>query len=181
MSKTYDLSLTLLVDEIQTEPRTFSVTASNEDRSGLVERFKLLSLDTLNASVTVQAAGKDTIHIEGHVSARLEQPCVVSLEPVEETIEEDFVLLMVPPEVADRMDADEVYLNPDAPDYDALEGDILLLGDIVAQTLSVMMNPYPKKEDAALKPMKNQSLEVNGELETKPNPFAALSKLRDES
>jgi uncharacterized metal-binding protein YceD (DUF177 family) len=181
MTKTYDLSLTLVVDEIQAEPRAFSIIASAEDCSNLVQRFKLLSLENLEAKVTVQSAGKETIQIDGHVTARLEQPCTVSLEPVDEVVDEEFSLLMVPPEVADRMDGEEVYLNPEAPDYDALEGDTLPLGDIVAQTLSVMMNPYPKKEDAVLKPSKNMALEVNGELETKPNPFAVLSKLRDES
>lgn len=182
MSKVHDLSLTLANEEIQAEPKRFTVQASDADRAALVERFNIVALDKLTAKVEVRAdARAEAIVVSGHVGAELSQQCIVTLEDVPESISEDFELMLVSPETADRYDEDELYLDPEAPEYDAFEGDEVPVGEIVAQTLSVMMNPYPKKEGAEIPVPKNAGVSVNEELEKKPNPFAALSKLRDKS
>ncbi|WP_262695053.1 YceD family protein [Kordiimonas aquimaris] len=182
MTQTFDLSLSIPRSEINQDERRFKVEASEAELSGLAERFKIVSIAFLSADISVSTArDRDAIIVSGHVSAKLKQKCIVSLAPVDEIIDEDFELNLVEPEIANQFDEDEVYLDPDAPDYDALEGEQVALGEIVAQTLSVMMDPYPRAADAELQDVPNGSVSVNAELEKKPNPFAVLSKLNDES
>ena len=90
-------------------------------------------------------------------------------------------MLLVDPEMADRMDLDESYLDPNSIEYDALEGDLVDVGEIVAQTLSISMDPYPKAKGASVKAPKNVNISVNEPELEKPNPFAVLSKLKDKS
>lgn len=182
MTAIHTLDITLPVDDIQAEPRRYRLEASEAERAELVTRFKIVGLDALSAEVQVRADAKaDAIRITGHLDAVLTQRCVVTLEDVAETVSEPFELILVSPETADRFDEDELYLDPEAPDYDAFEGDTLPLGEIVAQTLSVLMNPYPKKDGAEVAVPKGAQVSVNEEPGKKPNPFAVLSKLRDKS
>lgn len=182
MGKIHTLAFTLVRDEIERDGRSYSIKATTEELDFVKERFNLLSISRLEAEVTVAATGHDnSILVTGKVEADLEQRCIVSLEAVPEKVVADLSVMLVSPEVADRMDDDEVYLDPDAPEYDAIEGDVVEVGDVVAQTVSISMNPYPKRDGA--KPdtggAKNVSVDAP-ELERK-NPFSVLSGLKDKS
>jgi len=182
MKKTFDFSLNLAVDDVQAEERTYKLIASQAELSVLADRFNLVKLIEFSAYVSVSYEPKTkAIWIRGDVSADLIQQCVVTLGEVPEKIAESFELMLVSPEEAERFDEDELYLDPETPDYDAFEGDFLPLGEIVAQTLSVLMDPYPKQTGAEIELQPRQGISVNEEVEEKPNPFAVLSKLRDKS
>jgi len=182
MSKVLDFVFTLNVDEVHPEGRSYQLKASKTQLSDLADRFKLVALHSFSAEILVQSEPKtDTIWVRGDIEADLVQQCVVTLGDVPEQVSDSFELMLVTPEVAEQMDVDEVYLDPKAPDYDAFEGPVIPVGDIVAQTLSVLMDPYPKQADAKLKVPNGKGIVVNEELEEKPNPFAVLSKLRDKS
>jgi len=182
MTKSENLDFQLGLDEIEKDGKAFSISATEAERDQLVERFKIVDLDSLEAAIEVcrQRHG-DGIEIKGNLKAALTQQCVVTLGDVPETIDEDFELLLVSPEQADAFDEDEVYADPEAPDYDALEGDTVYLGEVVAQTLSVLMNPYPRVVGAEVKPVSGANFTANEEVGKKPNPFAALAELRDKS
>lgn len=182
MGKILDFVFTLGVDDVHHDGRTYQLKASKNQLSDLADRFKLVVLNSFSADISVQSEAKtDTIWIRGNIEADLVQQCVVTLGDVPEQVSDSFELMLVSPELAEQMDEDEVYLDPKAPDYDAFEGAIIPVGDVVAQTLSVLMDPYPKQPNAKLKAPNGQGVAVNEELEEKPNPFAVLSKLRDKS
>lgn len=182
MSKKLDFSFVLDVDDIQAEPRQFLLQGQEKQLSDLAKRFKLVALNSFSAAVSVYSDRKDkTIWIKGTITAELVQQCVVTLGDVPEKLDESFELMLVSPEMAEQLDEDEVYLDPEAPDYDAFEGATVPVGDMVAQTLAVLMNPYPKQEGAEIKVPNGKGVSINEDLEEKPNPFAVLSKLRDKS
>ncbi len=182
MTQKSSLKYTLRVEDIESEPRKLSLEANESDREALVERFALVALDRLTADLSIQHKGKDNgILIKGKIQANLVQRCIVSLADVPEDVEASFELLLVDPDMAARMDEEESYLDPEAPEYDALEGDIIDVGDIVAQTLSITMEPYPRAEDAVAKAPKNPNISINEPELGKPNPFSVLSKLSDKS
>lgn len=182
MSKPESLRMQLGLEEIEKDPKTYLLSATTAERAQLVERFKIVALDELQARVSVanQRHGEG-VQINGSLKASLVQQCVVTLGDVPEQIDEEFELLLVTPEQAAAFDEDEVYADPEAPDYDALEGETVDLGEIVAQTLSVLMNPYPRVAGAEVKPVAGSNFTANEEVGKKPNPFAALAELRDKS
>lgn len=182
MSNKISLGFVLAVDEVDRAGRAYSFEASETERTILVERFGLIAIEDFRADFEVRDCGKDQgILIAGRLNAALTQRCVVTLEPVAEEVATEFALMLVEPEMADRMDEEEVYLDPDAPEYDALEGREIALGEIIAQTLSINMDPYPRAEGVELSLDKKEGISVNEPEAKRPNPFAALEKLRDES
>jgi uncharacterized metal-binding protein YceD (DUF177 family) len=182
MTMKTDFSLKLEIAELDSEAQLYSLVASEADREALVERFDLVSLTKLEADVSVRhKGGQQGILIKGQLRASLEQRCIISLASVPETLDVPFELLLVDAEMANRMDEEESYLDPNAPEYDALEGDSVDVGDVVAQTLSISMEPYPKAKGAVVDTPKNPHVSLNEPELEKPNPFAALSKLKDKS
>lgn len=182
MSNAQSLACTVSISELDREPQSFSLVASEADLALVAERFDLISVERLEGSMDVSDAGQGQgIIVRGHIKAAFTQRCIASLQPVKETLDTDFELMLVDPEMADRMDDDGVYLDAEAPDYDALEGEDVPLGEILAQTLSISMNPYPRAEGAELAAGKNTAVTVNEPELERPNPFAVLAKSRDES
>ncbi len=182
MSKVSDLSLSLAAAEIDRDAKSFEVKATPEQLAEIAERFDLVALKTMTATVSVSSKGPDEgILVSGHVYADLTQRCISSLADVPEVVDIPFSLLLVSPEAADRMDADENYMDIDQPEYDALEGDTVEIGEIVAQTVAISMNPYPRAEGAELAGANKTGISFNEPELEKKNPFAALGKLKDES
>ncbi len=182
MSKDISLDFKLPVQEVEREGRSYHLEATEAERKALAERFGLIGFGSLVADLEVRDRGaEEGIFVTGNLKASYTQRCIVSLEPVGEELETSFELMLVDEATADRMDADEVYLDDAAPEYDALEGNLVPLGEIVAQTVSINMNPYPRAEDAVLNVGNKKNISVNEEEMKKPNPFAVLDKLRKES
>ena len=113
--------------------------ANPVERAALAARFDLLALDALTADLVVvrDAAG---IRVTGRIAAAGSQACVVSAEPVVFALDEPVDLRFSDAVPA----ADEIELA--VPDLDTLplEGDDLDLGEAVAQSLGLALDPYPR-------------------------------------
>lgn len=182
MSAPLDLTFNLIAAEIGCEPKQYELYATDAQLAALVDRFGLVAFNSLRADVTIHSRGNDQgIMLNGHVKADLVQSCIATLEDVPEIVDSPFSLLLVDPETADRMDADEGYLDEDQPEYDALEGDVVEVGEIIAQTVAISMNPYPRKEGVELTVGNKKDISINEPELEKENPFSVLGKIKDES
>ncbi|WP_308909997.1 hypothetical protein [Pseudokordiimonas caeni] len=180
MAQTIHADSTFPVADVDRDPRPFTFTATEAERTAIADRFDLKAVNSLTAEASLSAPGKGRgILLSGHLRADIIQRCGVTLADVPEIVDNSFELMLVSPEEADRLDADEAYLDPAIPDYDALEGDKVPVGEILVQTLAVLMNPWPRAEGAALDAGNAQGVEVDAPEAEKPNPFAALASLRD--
>ena len=181
MGKTHDLSLTLPAAEVSREVAKYTLKATDSQLKDLETRFSVVSIEAIEASVKVYTREGPGIMVEGSVKAQLVQSCITTLKDVPETIDTPLTLLLVDSETANRMDEDESFMANEEPEYDALEGDTVDIGEIVAQTVAISLNPYPRAEGATLSSGKNKNISVNEPELEKKNPFAILQKLKDES
>jgi uncharacterized metal-binding protein YceD (DUF177 family) len=110
--------------------------------------------------LTRQGAG---VHVAGHVTARVEQSCVVTLEPIESIVEE-VVDLRFAPTSADATP------RPDEEPPEPLVGGKVDLGAIATEFLILGIEPYPRKPDAEFSP---PQIGDDG-----AHPFAALEALK---
>lgn len=152
--------------------REYELVPKELDRKRISERLNINTLTSLKASVHVTIGRAGVIEVRGHISAHLTQPCVVTLEPVEEDVEEDFELRFTR-QVSKPTHDIEIDQGDDPPDE--LTGDVLDLGEVVVEQLALAMNPYPRAAGAKF------NAHVYGEPEpetAKISPFAALSKLK---
>ena len=95
-------------------------------------------------------------HVEGRVRARIGQTCVVTLDPIENEIDEPIDLIFAPPEQIPEMAAlvDEAAESdveiPDPPE--PIENGVIDLGRLATDALYLAVDPYPRKPDAVFEP-----------------------------
>jgi len=170
------------VSELGKRASEFNVTATSEECTALAERFGLADIGAVSATVKVlDLPRKEGVKITGQLKASIVHRSTISLKDVPEELDVPFELLLVSQEVAERMDNDGTLMDPDAIEYDALEGDDVDLGEIVAQTLSVSMDPYPRVEGEEVEIPKSKHFTLDEPELEKPNPFAVLKGLKDKS
>jgi uncharacterized metal-binding protein YceD (DUF177 family) len=151
-----------------------ALKATADECRALAERFDLVRLDRLEGEVRLERIAGDLLHVTGRLHAEAAQRCVVTLEPVAATIDVEFDRLFsrdVPEEAAE-----EVEVDPEAELPEPLPEGGLDLGEILAEELSLALDPYPRSPDA------DQKLAALGiaadEGDAAGNPFSTLASLR---
>ena len=170
-----EFSYLVKVGHVSANPVQVHVEADERERAGLAELWKVEGVNRLAADLQIARWKKDGVRIKGHVSGEVVQACVVTLEPVVTTIEQEIDQIFVPEGsklariVLDG--AGEMVLNPDGPDLpEQFTGDTIDAGALVAEFAALDIDPYPKKAGVTFK----EHIESRDEAERKPSPFAVL-------
>jgi len=114
------------------------LAATEAERAALAERFEILAVKRLEAVLDLRAEG-ETIHVTGRLEADLVQSCAVSGEDLPVSVAEDLTLRFVP---ARPIEAEEIELEAEELDEIPYEGTSLDLGEALAQTLGLAIDPY---------------------------------------
>lgn len=147
------------------------ISATPAECSALARRFGLLGLARLEARIRLRRSHAGTqLHLAGHLSADVTQACVVSLEPVDNHVEEDFTVVYG--ELA--ADADVSVDVDEGSAVEPLPVGSLDIGEAVAQELALALDPYPRASGAVVESGKAAEW---GAAE-RPNPFSVLANLR---
>jgi uncharacterized metal-binding protein YceD (DUF177 family) len=148
--------------------------ASAEECRALAARFDLVRLDSLEGELRIERADAGTlVHVAGRLEADAVQSCVVTLEPVPAKVEADFDRLFsraLPAETQGEVEIDpEAELPEPLPSPGKLD-----LGEILAEELSLALDPYPKapEADRALAELHP------GDRGEADRPFSVLASLR---
>jgi uncharacterized metal-binding protein YceD (DUF177 family) len=167
-----EFSRPVRIDTIGAAPRRLEIRAEEGERIALARRFGLVAIERLAAALTL-ARKAEEIAMEGTLSAKVTQACVATGEPLEAEIEAPFSLRFRPQPRAEGPE-DEIELAADELDVIFHDGAAIDVGEAVAETLLLSLDPYPRAPgaDAALRAAGVKSEEEAG-------PFGALAGLRD--
>lgn len=174
--KKIDADYVLAVGDIPDIGFSFRVDFNDAAKEKLADRLNLISVTEFKGQGEIHVKGR-FVTFAGNFTADVVQSCVISLNPVSARLSEDIHLELVSEEEADARDREEAFLNPDEPEYDILQPDRIVPGEILAQTLSMALNPYPRCPDASLEEITSGGVEINQGSVPKDNPFAALQDL----
>ena len=160
----------LRIDQIRDGDR-LELSADEGERAAIAGRLRLPSIKCLNAQVTLSRSG-GSIRADGRLSASLDQSCVVTGDPVAAHVDEPFAIQFVA-EPKDGGPDDEIELGEADCDTVFYDGAMIDLGEALADTLALSLDPYPRSAgaDAALK-------EAGVMSEEEASPFAVLAKLK---
>lgn len=171
--RTNEFSRPVAIESIGPKAQTRRIEAEAGERRDLAERFGLLALQSLSATVELERQAGDAVHARGHLVADVVQSCVVTLEPVPAHIEADFTCNYT----AAAPEAVEAVIDPLAEEeIEALTGEEIDLGETVAQQLAIALDPYPRAPGAVW-PQDAQSETAAGR-EGGKGPFATLARLK---
>lgn len=176
-----EFSLVVAASDVAPNGTEFRFEADAAELKALALRFGVLEVCRLAGRAKVRPYRKAGLTLEASFEAEVVQSCVVTLDPVHQTISEAFKCRYLPahmiePEMSEISDAREIMV--DAEDEDAPEpmiGSNIDVGEAVAEQLSLAIDPYPRKPEVVFDP---SAPEQENAPETRPNPFAALEKLK---
>lgn len=148
--------------------------ASADVRKAMAEIAGLREIASARASFDLNLQSGGRVHVAGRLTARIGQTCVVTLDPIENEIDEQIEVMFAPGEQsppADRVadeDAGEGEL-PEPPE--PIVGGVIDLGRLATDVLFLAIDPYPRKPGAVFEP---HVAAANPD----DHPFASLKALK---
>lgn len=125
--------------------KLFKLAANEGECRKIAARLGVIAIEKLEGEMRLTATKTD-IAASGVVEASLIRECVASLEPMTESIDENFQISFTrqpPPEIdAGDVESEDWRL----PEYH--EGDSFDVGELLVQQLSLAMAPFPRKSGA---------------------------------
>jgi len=163
-------SVPVRLDEVPETGLHLDIEADAGARAAVAMAAGVNEVPQLAAGFDVARHGRDGLRVVGTVSARVCQTCVVTLEPVENEIEEQVDLVFVPAS-GPRSTAREVNLGTEAvePPESLIDG-VIDLGAVATEFFMLGIDPYPRKPGAVFDPPQSADAAAR--------PFAALAALR---
>lgn len=179
------LSFPVPVQHVPHKGIEVTLTSDDKERAALAEAHGLEKVLSFSADFIIIPWKKRGIKIRGKIQAKIVQACVATLEPIENQIDEDVEVVLVPENSRlARIPTDEngeMLISADGPDIpETFSGDKIDVGLIAEEFFDLAIDPYPRKSGLA------DSVSVTfGETEESDSdvvsPFAGLAKLQDKN
>lgn len=166
----------LALDRLGASAQRFVVELDADARRAVAERLHLYELSALRAELDVRRTA-DGAEAHGRVMGRAVQACVVSGEPVPAEVDEQLALRWAP--MGEVTPDAEIELEEDDLDVLPLEGGAIDLEAVVADTLALALDPFPKADEATLREARARLLseeEAAAQAVQARNPFTALKQ-----
>lgn len=171
-----EFSRPITPERLAEAPFSESICASAEECEALVERLELRALRDLSVEFDVlRGAGEDLLEVHGRLRAEVSQLCVLTLEPVDTTLEERFevVYSLTGPGQGAGSQAGREDFDPQETPVEVLGPEGLDLGELAAQYLSLALDPFPRKPGVELEDVWTAEGETGAR-----SPFADLRRWR---
>ncbi len=156
-------------DAIDAAARRYKLTATPDELNAIAERLGVIGATQADGEISLWREGKRA-ELRGALNARLTRQCVVTLEPMEEAVKDEFAIRYEPTENGDldedaREDDEDILIEP-------MEGESLFLGEVLIQQLAVSMAAHPRSTDA-------DALLAKYGRDEAASPFAALKAIAE--
>lgn len=162
-------------DRVQPRGTPVAFEASPSECEAIAEALGIVKVASASAEFTISPFRKDGFKVVGEVRAEVEQACVVTLDPVPETIRETIDLRFLPESEIEPIN-EEIEVDVDAEDPpEPILGSTVDLGVLTTEFIAVGLDPYPRKPGVEFTPF----IEDDGSADEAESPFAGLAALKD--
>lgn len=169
MKDSLSWSYPIAVSDLSPDGIELTLAPDKEIRAELARHAGVLAVPELVAKLKVSPDGYGGAEVEGRLEAAVRQTCVVSLDPFDNRLSEPIDIRFSPASAA-RPAGGTIDVGLENPPDPLIDGAIDL-AVVVAEYLTLAIDPYPRKPGAVFKPPKLGR--DKGE-----SPFAALKKLK---
>jgi len=140
------------------------------ERTAIAKALGLVAISRFDVRFNVRRIAADGLQVTGTVSATVTQTCVVTLDPVENEVDEAVDLSFSPSADTDPgdVDAEAPFEAPDPPE--ALVNGRIDLAAIAVEFLQLGLDPYPRKPGA--------EFQASADGDQIESPFSALASLK---
>jgi uncharacterized metal-binding protein YceD (DUF177 family) len=162
-------SVPVTVAEIPETGMHVDLTADSGTRDAVAAAAGVAAMPNLQASFDLVRIGADGVRLAGRVQATVVQNCVVTLDPLENRIDEAVELVFLP-EPAGPADAAGLQPIEGEEPPEVLVNGTVDLGAIAVEFVLLGIDPYPRKPGAVF--------EAAPAGDPSSHPFAALAALK---
>ncbi|HEX7871499.1 MAG TPA: DUF177 domain-containing protein [Sphingobium sp.] len=162
-----EFSRPLRLDQIGSDARPQTIVADEAERLALSRRFRLRGIGLLEADYLLVPADGGW-QATGTLRAEAVQACTATGQDVPERIDTPFAIRFVEEDAGSE---EEIELSEEDCDVMAVEDGRIDMGEAVAQTLALNLEPYPRSADADVL-LREMGVKQEGEV-------GALSGLKD--
>jgi Large ribosomal RNA subunit accumulation protein YceD len=161
-------SVPVSVHDVPESGLRVTLAADERTRLAVAELAQIHALPRFEATFELARRGREGLRVVGCLSATVGQTCVVTLDPIDNQVEEniDLVFAPTPASIADLGGAEDVVLDAPEP----LTDGVVDLGAIATEFLMLAIDPYPRKPGAVFDPQASS--------DDSDHPFAALAALK---
>lgn len=168
-------SLPVNVRRLSKKGQMFRFEASQQERRGIAERYDLIDVESFVCEAVVAPWKKDGVKVSGVVAAKIAQPCAVSGDALNQSVNEPVDMLFVPDGSRlsrPAVDADgEIVFDPMGDELpETFIGDSIDLAEVWLEFFSLGLNPYARLDGAEID---QSSLDVEQE-----SPFSVLASMK---
>jgi len=142
-----EFSRPVTLASLQQGSRQLVIEATAAECDALARRFGLEGVRSLSARLELVPKPSGAVSLRGTMRAVVDRACVVTLEPMTERIEAPLSVLFRPEGAAAREVTLDVELEEDE---EPLSGGVIDAGEVVAQTMALALDPWPKRPGARL-------------------------------
>jgi uncharacterized metal-binding protein YceD (DUF177 family) len=140
-----EFSHVVKISEVGNHSRNLRLSADEAARHALMARFDLAALDNLEAEISLKHE-TDAVIATGRFTASLAQFCIATHDPVPAKLDEAIhIQFIVEPTSNGEV---ELELAPEDCDTMFHDGQTIDLGEAVAQSMGLALNPYPRSPEA---------------------------------
>ncbi|WP_148207398.1 YceD family protein [Paramagnetospirillum magneticum] len=164
------------VDKIPARGTRLRVEPTPSDRDAIAQWLDVREVTEMQAEFQMAPVGKTGLfRVNGRLTARVMQTCVVTLAPVQTLVDEEIAMTFGPPpdDCGDEAAEIEVDFHDTDPPDPIVDGAIDL-GAVMVEHLALGIDPFPRSEGAEFA-LPGEPPEAP---EPKANPFAVLAALK---
>jgi uncharacterized metal-binding protein YceD (DUF177 family) len=165
----------LVVEQIPEIGMAYELDADQATREAMAKIAGLREIMSAHALFEVRLRSRGRVHVRGRVSARVGQTCVVTLDPIENEINEAVDLMFAP---SDQIRHPEDGANDErdkevdgADQMEPIENGVIDLGRLATDVLYLAIDAYPRKPGAVFEPRVVAA-------DPEDHPFASLKALK---
>lgn len=166
------------VDALPAQGMTVTLAADPGQLAALADLFSVPSVNSFHAELAVKPFRTTGASVTGRVEASLTQRCVVTLEPVVQTIDEAVDVKLVPADDENRpIDQREIEIDPEGIDPpDEFTGGLIDIGAIALEHFALGIDPYPRKPGVRFDAAAGAGEPTERDVEA--SPFGILNRLK---
>jgi len=183
-------SYIISVEDVRSDPKTFTFKPSERERIDVARRLGLISIESAEASVTLQRASGGVIHAMGIIRADVTQNCVVTMAPLPVHIEDEFEgwfgakdqtvsFAKARNEREAKLSHAEIEILEESVDPEPIVGGKIDIGELATQYLSLALDPYPHAEGVTHEFNPPEGKQDGDGAKHRKSPFEALKDWKE--
>ncbi len=180
----YEFSRPIDVTTVGKNGRQFNFKATEIEKSALALRFNVLDITLLNAKADITPAKKGQYKLEASYIVKLDQACSISLETVAGDVSGKLTIILQhlprqPNKQSQKKDV-EIDFDFEENDIEYINSNLVDVGELITQYISLEINPYPRKSEATGEELGQKIIQEEDQSlsSEKKNPFAVLKSLK---